>query len=199
MPGFRLSLDRITTVWIRRTLVSFLLASFTQWMYMKRAYGGNALKLSSADFLVFSASSRSAGGLTGPLVVEYAFSQRPSDLASCTVLNPAGVILSSSSSRSTRRLLLMDHLLLLLRGEKRCMNSSWLRRFILPSIHPWATASSTASSYRKPGRVDDFFCKIIQREVSSWWFWLSQPRHSWTDAKYLGLSSDNSVKSKGSG
>lgn len=110
---------------------------------------GQPSKHARANGSSLNACSNSSGS-SGTSLEEYAACHFPLVFAAWIAAKPASVIRPAAIKASARLRLTSDHTLPGLRGVMRMMKLSLSRLYILPSIQPKQSASSTASASSTP-------------------------------------------------
>lgn len=113
-----------------------------------------------------NAATRSAG-ILAERAPSYARSHRPSRFARSTSARPGTSIVPAAISASTFARLIFDHGLLAVRGVNRWSHETSLNVPFCPSIHPHASAASSASPYVTEAESVPFFATFSHNRISN--------------------------------
>ena len=141
------------------------LVLFAVWIRHRTAYrlaASSVAKNAAARSFFASAAARS-GGTVARLPASYAASQRPSAFARAISARPDGCIAPAATSASAFSRLIFDHRLRAARGVNFCSHQDASSARLGPSIHPHASAISTASGYVTDACPAPFFASFSQR------------------------------------
>ena len=118
----------------------------------------------------FCFSKAPAGGRQGPAPCFVLHRRHSSGHPSWPVRSrstPPAAMRPNATSSSARARFFSDHLLVDCRGVNRISQCASSKRSSWPSIQPWQSAASTASSLEIPAIPDDFFAILSQRPLQS--------------------------------